>query len=59
MTMRARSVSTNTELILKIATALLITFAATLVLVSAEIYFSDAEIMKTYIDGLSPTRGNA
>ena len=59
MTMRARSVSTNTELILKIATALLITFAATLVLVSAEIYFSDAEIMKTDIDGLSPTRGNA
>jgi len=34
-------------------------FAATLVLVSAEIYFSDAEIMKTHIDGLSPTRGNA
>jgi hypothetical protein len=59
MTMRARSVSTNTELILKIATALLITFAATLVLVSAEIYFSDTEIMKTHIDGLSPTRGNA
>jgi hypothetical protein len=59
MTMRARSVSTNTELILKIATALLITFAATLVLVSAEIYFSNAEIMQTHIDGLSPTRGNA
>jgi hypothetical protein len=59
MTMRARSVSTNIELILKIATALLITFAATLVLVSAEIYFSDAEIMKSHIDGLSPIRGNA
>jgi hypothetical protein len=40
-------------LILKIATALLITFAATLVLVSAEIYFSDAEIMQPRIDGLS------
>jgi hypothetical protein len=58
MTMRARPVSTNTELILKIATALLITFAATLVLVSAEIYLSDAEIMQTHIDGLSSTRGN-
>ncbi len=52
MTMRARPVSTNT------ATALLITFAATLVLVSAEIYLSDAEIMQTHIDGLSSTRGN-
>jgi hypothetical protein len=59
MTMRATSVSTNIELILKIATALFITFAATLVLVSAEIYFSDAEIMKSHIDGLSPIRGNA
>jgi hypothetical protein len=53
MTMLARPVSTNTELILKIATALLITFAATLVLMSAEIYFSDAEIMQTRVDGLS------
>lgn len=53
MTMLARPVATNTELILKIATALLITFAATIVLVSAEIYFSDAAIMQTRIDGLS------
>ena len=59
MTVRAWSVLTHTELILNLATALLITFAATLVLVSAEIYFSDPEIMQTHVDGPSPTRGNA
>jgi hypothetical protein len=53
MTMLARPVSTKTELILKIATGLLITFGATLVLVSAEIYFSDVEIMQSRVDGLS------
>jgi hypothetical protein len=31
----------------------LITSAATLVLVSAEIYFSDAEIMQSRINGIS------
>jgi len=30
-----------------------------IILVSAEIYFSNAEIMQTHIDGLSPIRGNA
>ena len=53
MTMLTRPVATNTGLILKIATALLITFAAMLVLVHAEIYFSDSVIMQTRIDGLS------
>jgi hypothetical protein len=53
MTMLARPVATNTGLILKIATALLITFAATLVLVFAEIYFSDAAIMQTRVESLS------
>jgi hypothetical protein len=46
MTMLARPVATNTGRILKTAAALLITFAATLVLVPAEICFSDAAIMQ-------------
>ena len=49
MTMRMQTAPASTELILKIGTALLITFAATLVLVHAEIYFSHSLIAMTEV----------
>jgi hypothetical protein len=39
MTTQIKPASTGVDLILKIGTALLITFAATLILVHAEMYF--------------------
>jgi hypothetical protein len=44
-TTQTKPAPTNIELALKIGTALLITFAATLVLVHAEVYFAGSLIM--------------
>jgi len=46
MTTQTRPAPTNIELALKIGTALLITFAATLVLLHAEVYFALPLIMQ-------------
>jgi hypothetical protein len=45
MTTQTKLASTGVDLILKIGTALLISFAATLVLVHAEVYFARSLIV--------------
>lgn len=45
LTTQIKRAPTGVELVLKIGTALLISFAATLVLVHAEVYFAQSPIM--------------
>jgi hypothetical protein len=45
LTTRIKPAPTGVEMILKIGTALLIGFAATLVLIHAEVYFAQSPIM--------------